>query len=48
MMGWVAVLRLAETSTIAIHAANGERLATSKVHIDVDPVISALLLGYRF
>ena len=48
VIGSVSFLRLAETSTIAIHAANGERLATSKVHIDVDPVISALLLGYRF
>lgn len=48
VIGSVSFLRLDQTSIIEIHDDNGERLARSETHVDVNPVISALLLGYRF
>lgn len=40
---------LVETdATITVDAADGTRLATSRAHIRVDPLVTSLLLGYRF
>lgn len=48
LVGSLSFLRLATTSIIEIHAEDGTQLVRSRAHIDVDPVIGALLLGYRF
>lgn len=39
---------LSTTSTIAIDAADGTRLSTSKTRIDIDPLATALLIAYNF
>jgi outer membrane protein len=39
---------LSTTAVIKIDAANGDRLATSSTKLDLNPLVAALLLGYRF
>ena len=39
---------LSTTAKITIDAANGDRLATSTTDLDLNPLVAALLLGYRF
>ncbi|NGY06671.1 OmpW/AlkL family protein [Solimonas terrae] len=39
---------LSTTSTIAINAADGTRLSTSKTSIDINPLATALLISYVF
>ena len=48
LSGSVSLLLLSTTAKITIDAANGDRLATSTTALDLNPVVVALLLGYRF
>lgn len=48
LSGSLSLSLLSTTATIAIDAANGDRLATSKTKLDLNPLVAALLLGYRF
>lgn len=48
LSGSMSYTLLKTTATIAIDAADGERLATSRTRLDLDPLVIAVLLGYRF
>ncbi len=39
---------LETTANITIDAADGERLSTSRTHVDLHPVVFSVLVGYRF
>jgi outer membrane protein W len=39
---------LETTADIEIFADNGERLAKSSAAVELNPLVAALLLGYRF
>ncbi len=44
----VSHVPLKTTSTIVLSAADGTRLARSETTIDLDPIVTSLLLSYRF
>lgn len=48
LSGSLSYTLLKTTATIAIDSASGERLATSKTDLDLNPLVIALLVGYRF
>ncbi|MDB5968554.1 MAG: hypothetical protein JWQ90_1004 [Hydrocarboniphaga sp.] len=48
LSGSLSLSLLSTTATISIDAANGDRLVTSKTNLDLNPLVAALLLGYRF
>lgn len=48
LSGSLSLSLLSTKAKIKIEAANGDRLATSTTNLDLNPLVMALLLGYRF
>ena len=48
LSGSLSLSLLSTKAKITIDAANGDRLATSTTQLDLNPLVAALLLGYRF
>ena len=44
----VSYILLKTTSTIDLYANDGTRLARSETDLDLNPIVSSLLLSYRF
>lgn len=48
LSGSLSLSLLSTQAKIKLDAANGDRLATSTTDLDLNPLVAALLLGYRF
>jgi outer membrane protein len=48
LSGSLSLSLLSTKAKITIDAANGDRLVTSTTQLDLNPLVAALLLGYRF